>query len=400
MSTQTLPLATLAAQITATGISAPPIEDIIASETATYQGIYGSDVVLTPDTQDGQLIAVRSTAINDTNNLAIAVYNSFLPGFSQGVGLSAIVQINGLQRELASNSTVVLNIGGTAGTIIAAGAPTDANGNVWLLPPNTTIPESGTVTVTATAQQAGNITAAAGTVTNLSPIIAGWQSVTNPAPAIPGQAAETDAALRQRQTVSTALPAQTLLSSILASVANSGGIGRFAIYENETKVTNANGQPGNSIAVVVEGGDVTTIAQVIEAKKSPGVGTFGTTSVTVLDPSGVPITINFFELTEVPIFIAMTIQPLNGYVSTTGTAGATAAAAFIAELEIGQEVFLNWVLGEAGLVGTPLGLTFIITSLTIGLSPTTLSSANIPIAFNAAASCTVANVAITTLPAA
>ncbi len=112
---------------------------------------------------------------------------------------------------------MVLEVGGTAGTIIPAGQPTDANGNVWLLPPNTVIPSSGVATVTATAQNSGNVSAAPRTVNGLSPIIAGWQSVTNPAPAIVGQAVEGDAALRQRQAASTALSAQTQLAAILCS---------------------------------------------------------------------------------------------------------------------------------------------------------------------------------------
>jgi uncharacterized phage protein gp47/JayE len=396
MSTTTLPLATLAAQVSSTGITAPTLESIIASDIATYQGIYGSDVLLTADTQDMQLIAARCKAISDTNDLAIAVYNSFLPGYAQGAGLSAIVQINGLQREEATNSTVELVLTGVAGTIIPAGAPTDTNGNAWLLPANTTIPLAGTITVTATAQEAGNIGAAAGTVTNMSPIIAGWQSVTNPDDAVAGLAVETDAALRARQTVSTAISSQTQLEAILAAVANSGGIGRYIIYQNDLKAADANGIPGNSIAVVVEGGVVATIAQIIEQKKSPGIGTYGTTTVMVYDPAGVPVDINFFELTETSIYVAMTIQPLTGYVSTTGAAAIAAVAAFISSLAIGQEVYLGWVMAAAGLSGNPLGLTYAVTALTIGLSAETLSTASITIAFNAAASCVAANVTLTT----
>ena len=58
----TLPLPTLAAQISANGISAPAFENVLNSEIATYQSIYGSDSVLTPDTQDGQLLSIRATA--------------------------------------------------------------------------------------------------------------------------------------------------------------------------------------------------------------------------------------------------------------------------------------------------------------------------------------------------
>lgn len=395
MGTPSFPLPTLAAQISATGISAPVYGDIVNSDVATYQGIYGSDAYLGNDSQDFQLIAVRALAINDVNQLAIAVYNSFLPSYAQGVGLAALVQINGITKEVATNSTVILNLVGVAGTIIQEGIVQDTNGNKWSLPELVTIPNSGEITVTATAQQSGNIAAGANTVTGKFTIVPGWQTVTNPAAATPGQAVEKDAVLRRRQAQSTALPSQTPLDSILGAVANSGGIGRYEIYENDTRVTDGNGQPGNSVAVVVEGGDATAIASVIKLKKAPGTGTYGTTSVSLVDQKSIPITINFFELTEVPIYAAMTIQPLAGYLSTTGEAAVTALVSFISGLAIGEEVYLNWLLGIAGLNGTALGLTFVITSLTIGLSPETLGAANIPIAFNAGATCAPENIVLT-----
>ena len=171
----TLPLPTLAAQIGATGISAPAFEDVLNSEIATYQSIYGSDTVLTSDTQDGELLSIRATAINDLNQLAVAVYNSFSPDYAQGTGLSSLVQINGLQRINATNSTVSLNIAGVVGTPIQDGVVIDAAGNLWDLPALVTIPESGEIEVTATAQQAGAITAAVGAVNQPYTIITGWQ---------------------------------------------------------------------------------------------------------------------------------------------------------------------------------------------------------------------------------
>lgn len=398
MSTQTLPLATLAAQVSATGISAPAFPDIVNSDVATYQGIYGDDAVLTSDTQDFQLIATRALAIRDANDLAIAVYNSFSPLFAQGIGLSVAVQINGISREVATNSTVILTIVGQAGIPIPAGVVQDQNQNLWNLPLNTTIPVAGMLDVTATAQQAGSINAGPGQVNIIFTIVPGWQSVTNAAAATPGAPVETDAALRTRQAESVALSAETPVSTILAAAAQSGGVARFQIYENQTRQTDVNGVPGNSVAVVVEGGNATAVAQAIESKKSPGTGTFGTTSVSVLDPAGIPVTINFFEMTEVPIFVALTIQPLTGFVATTGTAAVAAAVSFIASLDIGEEVFYNWVLGAAGLVGTPAGLTFVIVAMTIGTSAQSLAIANVPIAFNAGAQCSTANITLTVTP--
>ena len=390
------PLATLAAQISATGISAPPIEDILESEIATYEGIYGSDTVLTADTQDGELISIRSTAINDCNQMAIAVYNSYSPTFAQGVGLSAAVQTNGLTRNTPTNSTAVVSIAGVVGTIIQDGVAIDTNGNLWDLPAEVTIPESGAITVTVTAQQPGAIAAIPGAINQPYTIIVGWQTITNAAAATPGNPVETDAKLRGRQAVSTALPALTPLQSIAAAIAQLTGVGRIYPYENQTAVTDSNGVPSHSIAMIVEGGDVTTIAQTIEATKSPGTGTYGTTQIQVEDPAGVPIRISFFELTEVPIFVAVTIQPLTGYVSTTATAIINAIVAFLNALPVGQEVYLNWLLAVAGLQNSALGQTFAITALTIGISSGSMGSTNIPISFNEAAQGVTANVTVTT----
>jgi uncharacterized phage protein gp47/JayE len=391
----TYPLATLAAQITSAGISAPDYADILASEIATEQSIFGSDILLTPDTQDYQRLAIKCVAIKDVNDLAIAVYNSFAPAYAQGVGLSALVQINGIQRETATYSTAVVNLVGQTGSIIPAGVIQDSNQNLWNLPQDLVFDLTGAMTVTATAQQSGAISAAAGSLNTIYTIVSGWQSVTNPLAAVPGAASETDAALRVRQGVSTTLPAQSPMTSIIAAVANTAGVGRYTGYENQTSTPDLNGVPGHSIAIVVEGGDVNLIATAIESKKAPGTGTFGTTSITVSDLNGIPVVINFFELTEVPIYVNVVIQPLTGFVTTTTTAIVNAITAFIAGLAIGQDVYYNWIFGPAGLTGSVLGTTFTVTSLTIGTSTGNVSTNNIPIIFNAAASCVAANVSVT-----
>lgn len=347
----TFPLATLSATITATGISAPTFSDIVSSLTASFQSIYGSDIYLGADSQDGQMLNVFAQAISDCNQTAIAVYNAFSPTYAQGAGLSSVVKINGIARDVSTYSTAVLDLVGQAGIPIINGIVQDGAQNNWALPALVTMPPSGTISVTATCQTIGAITALPNTINVISTPQLGWQSATNPATSAPGNPVETDAALRQRQTVSTSLPAQTPLQAIIANVANVVGVGRYAIYENPTSVTDSNGVPDHSIAVVVEGGDATAIATVIEQKKSPGTGTFGTTSIIVSDPSGVPVDISFFVLTEVPVFALVDITAKTGYVSTTGTAIQQAVAGFIEGLAIGAGVNLNKVLSPAGLQG-------------------------------------------------
>jgi uncharacterized phage protein gp47/JayE len=389
----TYPLPTLAGQVTSTGYSAPAFEDILNSRIATLQSIYGSDILLEPDDQDYQREAAYCAALNDLNNLGAAVYSSYHPAFAQGVGLSAAVQTNGISREIATNSTVTTQIGGVAGTIIQGGIVRDQNGNLWNLPDLVTIDNTGAVIVTATAQQPGAIAALAGTVTPYT-IISGWQTASFTATAVSGAPVESDAALRKRQSQSTALPALTPLQSIMAAVANSGGVLRYQGYQNVGNAPDANGIPAHAIAVVVEGGNATAIATAIQQKKAPGTPSYGTTSVSLVDQGGIPVSINYFVAVETPIYCSVIIHALSGYVSTTGTAAVQAIVDFINGLGIGQEVYIAQIIAAGSLLTSPLGLTFAITSLQLGTAPGVYAGFSVPIAFNAAAQCAVANVVL------
>jgi hypothetical protein len=397
------PLSTLAASVTATGISAPPLEDILGSLQASYRSIYGSDAYLEPDSQDGQWIAILATAFNDCNNVAIAVYNAFSPSSAQGTGLSSIVKINGLRRRVATYSTVSVLIVGAPGTIINNGIVEDVNeGNQFTLPAIVTIPAEGQITVTATAAVLGDIDAQVGAVTRIITPTRGWQTVNNVLAATPGVAVETDAALRRRQEVSTSVAAQTVLEGIVGAVSNLSGVTALAPYENDTNVENALGIPPHSIALVVQGGTVQEIADTIAAKKAPGTGTYGTTSTLVFDSLGVPSTVNYFEPTQVPVEIAITIKALVGYVSTTGTRLVSEVVSYVDNLGIGAgdregegKVFFGKVWAIASLTGSGLERTYNITSVTLSRDGDPLSAVDIAIAFNEIATCETANVTLT-----
>src|SRR5690348_1001697 len=138
-----------ACYIDATGIHAPPFDTILTYLQGQVQNIFGTDIYITNDSQDGQLLGLFATAIYDTNSMAIATYNSFSPATALGVGLSSVVKINGISRELPTNSTVDVVISGVAGTQIFNGQVGDVNGQSWALPPTVTIPNTGAITVTA-----------------------------------------------------------------------------------------------------------------------------------------------------------------------------------------------------------------------------------------------------------
>jgi uncharacterized phage protein gp47/JayE len=379
-----------------TGITVPTYEDVLDYLIGQYQSIYGSDVYLGNDSQDGQLLAVFALAIHDVNSMAAAVYAAYSPQTAQGEGLSSVVKINGIARAVATNSTVDLKLIGQNGTQVINGIVRDTNNNNWLLPATVTIPAAGEVTVTAVAASSGAIAAAPGTVTKMLTPVVGWQSVSNFGAAVQGDPVESDAALRQRQTVSTALPSLTVLDGLIGAIAAIPGVIRYVAYENDTTVTDNNGVPPYSLAMIVDGGDASDIATAIMLKKTPGVPTYGTTSQAVTDSFGNTRTINFFRPTQVPITVALTIQPLTGYTTSTANAVAAAIAASISALPIGQSVQFTRLYGAAyGLAGG-LGITFELASLTIARAGTP-TPADVPIAFNEAAVCTIDNIAMTVL---
>lgn len=388
-------LATLACTITSAGISRPAYADIYETLQEKFKTIYGADAYIDPDSQDGQLLAVFAKAIDDSNAATVHVYNSFSPATSQGGALSNNVKINGIARAIATHSQVNLTLGGTAGTVIENGVAADTAGNRWLLPASVTIPIGGSIVVTAEAEEEGNIEALAATITKIETPTLGWQTVTNASAATPGAPVETDAALRQRQTVSVALPSRTVVGGILGAVSAVAGVTQARVYENDTNAVDANGIPGHHIAVVAQGGVAADIAQAILLKKTPGTGTHGTTTVATTDPDGNAISIKFYVPTQKRILVALTIKALTGYVSPTGDAIKAAVAAHINALGIGRKVDLLRIALPAQLNGGAGHETFELDVIQLSIPPAAPAAADVAIAFNEIANCVVGDITLT-----
>lgn len=382
--------------ITATGISAPTYAEVLDFLHDQYRSIYGADVYLGSDSQDGQFLGVIALAISDANAATIAAYLSFSPGTGQGAGLSSNVKINGIKRMAASSSQADVVVIGQAGTTIVNGVAEDEDGNKWALPASVVIPATGEITVTATCSVVGAVTASPGQINKIATPTRGWQSVSNPNAASPGAPVETDAALRQRQKTSTALPSLTVLEGTIGAVANVPGVTRYAAVDNDTGATDSNGIPEHSLAIIAEGGDATAIAQAIAAKKGPGGGTYGTTSVTVLNVYDMPITISFFRPTYQAMTVAIALKALPGYTSAIGVSVQEAVSDYINKVPIGggPSQSVEWADALTAANSVPGSATFKLTSLII-TGPGGAGAPDVPLAFNQASTCTPADVALT-----
>jgi uncharacterized phage protein gp47/JayE len=357
-----------------------------------YRGIYGADIYLEPDSQDGQFLAIMARGFYDAAALGGSVYGSFSPASAQGVGLSRVVKINGISRKIPTKSTVDVTIVGTATTEIAGGVVIDTLNQKWDLPSSVIIPGGGEITVTATAQVEGNLSAAINTVTGIFTPTQGWQTVTNPTIAVPGQAVETDAELRARQVVSVALPALTVLDATVGALYNLTGVTEVRPYENDTGSADSNGVPAHSVEMIVSGGTISEIAQTIAFKKTPGTGTAGDISTVVYDSRGVPATIKFSRPTDVPIKVRITLAAKVGWVSATYEPLIAAAVKAVADgFGIGNNVLITKLYQPAYLPGAA-GQTYDLTSIEIAKVPDAFGTVNIPITYKQDASCSLVDI--------
>lgn len=375
--------------IDASGFHFPDYPTVLEYYKSQYRGIYGDDVYLEADSQDGQWLAIEARAAYDLMSLAASVHNSFSPSSAQGVGLSRVVKTNGIRRRVATRSTVALTIVGQIGTVIVNGQAKDNLEQKWDLPASVTIPPAGQIVVTATAADLGAVIAPPNSITTIATPTRGWQSVTNVAAAVEGVPVESDAELRMRQAVSTSLPALTPLGALAGALANLANVSRVKVYENLTDAVDANGLPGRSISAVVEGGDLVQIATTIGQKKTPGAGTYGTTAQAYVDPqTTIPYSINFFQLGLDTVKVQINGTPLVGFTTETIDEIKASVAASINAHSIGETVEYSGMWAPAYRNSPARSQPYKIDNIQIAFDGDVLGTADLAVAFNRAVACT------------
>jgi uncharacterized phage protein gp47/JayE len=365
-----------------------------------YRSLYGADVYLGADSMDGQWTAILAQMLYDVAVLGAATYSSFSPVSAQGVGLSRVVKINGLERDVPTNSTAVVTVVGQAGTVITNGIAVDTLNQQWSLPATVTIPFGGSINVTATAVEPGAINAAASTINGIFTPTLGWQTVNNAAAATPGAPVETDAQLRARQEQSTANPSLTVLEGTYGAVANVPGVENVAVWENYNSTADANTQPAHSILVVAEGGDINAIAQAIQIHKTPGTNPWSgpvsgghNQSVVVYDSRGMPVTIGFFQPPSAAVIgVQVTLTPGAGWTTDFEAVIAAQIAAQINALGIGAGAqvggFVRLIpLYSQVYVPNYVPNMYIVNSIQIEINGGGLGAVDIPISFTQLPSC-------------
>ena len=305
----------VAPEFTIEGISIQTFDEIFEELAEGYRAIYGQDINLDQDSPDGQRIAIEAKARLDLQTFAAQLYSQIDPDFSAGDFQNKIIKWAGIERGPATKSTVDVTITTDRNITLEAGyIVKDLTEQEW----ETTDENSlviGANTITLTAVLFGNVEADADTITEPITIVLGVLSVTNPLAATSGLDEETDEELRIRRNQSLENASYSTTGGLFAKLANLTGVDDLAVYENDTKIDDPiTGIDANSLWVVILGGEVSDIAEVIAKNKTGGTGLKGieeaTFEETVIRPDGTDFIIEheikYDRPTDVPLFITLT----------------------------------------------------------------------------------------------
>src|ERR1700744_6527208 len=92
-----------------TGVVVPDTSGLLADVQTEYQTVFGSDLIVTPNTPQGVLITAETLARTEVVNNNAALANQINPNVAGGVFLDAILALTGVQRTPAS-PTLVTNV--------------------------------------------------------------------------------------------------------------------------------------------------------------------------------------------------------------------------------------------------------------------------------------------------
>lgn len=319
----------------------------------------GSRFDFSENTHIGRLVSVMAEREGLLWEAMEDVHASQYPDTATGVSLVLLAALTGTIQEGARKSTMALTCSGTPGTIIPQGRVVAIPGTetTFETTADATIGGGGTISVAAECQVLGPVEALADSLTEIRTAVFGWDSVTNPLDAVKGANLETDESLRRRREEELRAVGGASVAAIRSRVLQVADVTAVRIFENSTDTTDGDGVPPHSFELVALGGEDADIAAAIWDSKAAGIGTYGTTTVSVLDVEGVPHDVSFSRPVEEPMTFSLTVAIGEGFPVDGEDEIKSGIINRGEQLEIGQDVpftaFYGAVHGVPGVAYVP-----------------------------------------------
>ena len=385
-------------QLASTGLTIDDYLTRLNSTSAELRVAISAVLDLSEDQPWGQLTRILVEHHQQLAELLQEIYSGLDPDQATGQTLDAVCSITGTYRQAATQGTVELLLGFTAGpTVIPAGSLVSVNGapnNQWAtdVAVNYVGPGAGWDPVDATAVTSGAVPALINTIQVIDTPIPNWSGVDNPAAAVTGQDRETDTELRLRRETEIATGGSTSVDAVAAAVSPLAGIDKAIVYENDDWKPAAP-MPPHSIEVVYWGTPVAaTLAETIFREKAGGVRPYGTAYTAHTDTQGNVHQIGSTLASEQVLIVRYSLTTDADYPGNAdfSTAVAAAANADDDQLGIGQDViwarYFDYGFNVAGVVD--------VTALHVNLAGAGWVAVNVAVGARAIATLIAGNVTV------
>ena len=299
----------------ATGFYADDTETVRAAVAADWVAAFHKDgqvdLNTDPETPAGQLIDSQTAAITEKDTELLYLCDQFDPAKNEGIFQDAIAKIYFLSRKAATPSTATITVRGLSGTVIPVNAQimSSADDTIWQNVAAFTIGADGTGSGVFRCTSEGLISAAAGTLTRIMTVVAGWDTATNEHAAVVGTLEENRGQFELRRYASVALNSRGTAASVYARVMQLDDVIGCVVRENKTnqpKTIDGVTLSPHSVYVCVLGGNDGAIATAMYKTVSAGCDTNGTTTYTVEDDTtGIKEPIHFQRPTDADITIRL-----------------------------------------------------------------------------------------------
>lgn len=279
----------MAFEITRDGVQVETYEEIFQSLVDGYKEIYGDDINVSQESPDGQRIGIEAKIRLDIQSFIAEMQNQNDPDFATGINQKRLLKYSSMFLRAATRSQVTIDITTDRNlTLTDDYTIKDELEQRWVISDETAV-LTGTTQVTFFAEDFGAIEADPNTITQPVTIILGVTAINNAAAATPGKVEETELEARLRRNASTENPAYSTVGSLFARLANLANVVDVVVFENDTNNYDAEKDlNSHNIWVVIDGGELDSIAELIIKNKTTGAPMKGS------------ITHNFVENVERP----------------------------------------------------------------------------------------------------
>lgn len=297
--------------ILSTGVIVPDTSTLLAEVQSEYTAVFGTDLVISPDSPQGVLMSAEALARADVVKINAALANQINPNIAGGVALDAIGMLSGIQRTAQTQTVVTnVNVNGIAGTIIPEGSQAQtAAGDIFATLSQVTLDGTGTAMVNFAAIEYGPIPCATDALNQVVSDVLGWETVDNTSAGAttPGATTQSDQQYRAYRNNTLAFQGVALPVAITSALYATTGVTSLTFQENvaaTTETINGITMVPHSIYVCVAGGSDTAVAAALLENKSSGCAWNGSTSVNVTEPaSGQLYEVKFDRPNQIDILV-------------------------------------------------------------------------------------------------